>query len=249
MKERRRCSMIMTKVRPVLRIALLMAPVVLLEVACSRPPEQQMLNQFFRAARSRDNTTAALMSSVVLDPRNQGSVESFDIVTMGPEQRAPLGLKAYVDAVEAARLAEAEFQRQKAEYSSANLTTIEEVLKLEGNPAAKLTREQAAVKPVWDKWRADTAMHVKNLSTARAALAAAMAPVQASLDQPGQPAFDVNTFQGDMVAKDIAIKAQFKSPEGQVSEKDLVVTISRVVGTQGGAPREGKWIITNIVGL
>ncbi|MCC7243515.1 MAG: hypothetical protein IT180_16445, partial [Acidobacteria bacterium] len=64
-----------------------------------------------------------------------------------------------------------------------------------------------------------------------------------------QPAFDVNTFQGDMVAKDIAIKAQFKSPEGQVSEKDLVVTISRVVGTQGGAPREGKWIITNIVGL
>ena len=52
-----------------------------------------------------------------------------------------------------------------------------------------------------------------------------------------------------MVSKDVAIKASFKSPEGQTSDKDLVVTLSRAVGTQAGASREGKWIITKIAGL
>lgn len=235
-------------VRTVLRAAWLLLPVAMLEVACSRPPEQQMLNQFFRAVRSRDNTTLAMMSAVSLD-RNQGTVEDFEIVTVGPEQRAPLGLQSYVDAYQTARTAESEFQRQKKEYSDANLKTIEEILKLESNPNAKLTREQQAVKPVWDKWRADTATHVKNLSTAEAALKAAAVPIEASLDQPGQPAFDMNAFQGEMVSKDVAIKAEVRLPDGQVSEKDLVITMSRVAGTQAGTPREGKWIITRIAGL
>jgi hypothetical protein len=219
------------------------------EVACSRPPEQQMLNQFFRAARTRDNTTAALMSAVTLDPRTQGSVEDFTITSVGAEQRTPVNIQALVAAVEQARTAESEFQRQKKAYSDANLATIEEILKLERDPAAKLTPKQAEVKPVWDKWRADTATFVKNLTAARTAVTAATGPVEASLNQPGQPAFDAKTFQGDMVSKDVAIKATVKSPEGQQAEKDLVVTMSRAVGTQAGTPREGKWIITKIAGL
>lgn len=232
-----------------LKALILLVPVVLLEVACSRPPEQQMLTQFFRAARGRDNTTAALMSTVTLDPRTQGSVESFDIVSVSPERREPIDFKPLIDAAEKAREDEARFQQEKKAYSDANLKVIEEVLKLERDPNAKLTREQAAVKPVWDKWRADTAAYVKNLTTTRAAITAATAPVEASLNQPGQPAFDVNTFQGEMVHKDLAVKAEVRSPEDQMSEKDLVITMSRAVGTQAGTPREGKWIITKITGV
>ena len=208
-----------------------------------------MLNQFFRAARNRDNTTAAMMSSVTVDPRTQGSIEGFSITSVGPEQRAPLPYKALMQAAEQARQAEAEFQRQKKAYSDANLKTIEEVLKLENNPAAKLTPQQAAVKTEWDKWRADTATFVKNMTAARAAVTAATGPAEASLAQPGQAKFDINAFEGDMVSKDVAIKAEVKAPEGQTTEKDLVVTMSKVVGTQGGTPREGKWIITKIAGL
>ena len=40
------------------------------------------------------------------------------------------------------------------------------------------------------------------------------------------------------------MKASFKSPEGQTSEKTLVITIERVAG--GG--REGRPIITKITG-
>jgi len=243
--------MAMSRSRTTLKIttSLLLLTVALLDAACSRPPEQQMLNQFFRAARSRDNTSVAMMSAVTLDPRTQGSVEDFTITSVAPEQRTPINLQALLDAAEQARTAEAEFQREKRAYSNANLKTIEEVLKLESDPTAKLTPKQAEVKPVWDKWRADTATFVKNLTAARAAVTAATGPVEASLTQPGQPAFDVKTFQGDMVSKDVAIKASFKSPEGQTSEKDLVITLSRAVGTQAGTAREGKWIITKIAGL
>ena len=236
-------------VRAATRITLLLLPIALLEVACSRPPEQQMLNQFFRAARTRDSTTAAMMSSVTLDPRAQGSIEGFSITSVGPEQRAPLPYKALIEASAKARQEEADFQRRKKEYSDANLKTIEEVLKLERDPNAKLTKQQAEVKAAWDKWREDTGTYVKTLTAARAAVTSATGPAEASLAQPGQAKFDVNTFEGDMVSKDVAIKAEVKSPEGQTAEKDLVVTMAKVVGTQAGTARDGKWIITRIAGL
>jgi hypothetical protein len=236
-------------VRAATRITLLLLPIALVEVACSRPPEQQMLNQFFRAARNRDSTTAAMMSSVPLDPRTQGSIEGFSITSVGPEQRAPLPYKALIEAAARARQEEADFQRRKKEYSDANLKTIEEVLKLERDPNAKLTKQQAEVKTAWDRWREETATYVKNLSAARSAVTTATGPAEASLTQPGQAKFDANAFEGDMISKDVAIRAEVRGPEGQTTEKDLVVTLSKVVGTQGGTPRDGKWIITKIAGL
>ena len=59
-------------------------------VGCSRPPEQQFLTQFFRAARGRDNTTVGRMSAVEIDPRTQGAVDDFEITSIGDEKRAPL---------------------------------------------------------------------------------------------------------------------------------------------------------------
>jgi hypothetical protein len=237
-----------TAIRVTLSLALLL-PTVALFAACSRPPEQQMLNQFFRAARSRDSATTALMSAVTIDPRSQGTIEDFSITSVSPERRAPANFEALIAAAQGAQTAEREFQRQKKVYSDANLKTIEEILKLERDPNSKLTPEQAAVKPVWDKWRADTATFVKNLSAARAAVTAATGPAEASLSQPGQPAFDLQQFKGDQITKDVAVKAQVKAPDNSTAEKDLVVTMSRFAGTQGGAQREGKWIITKIDGI
>ncbi|MGE0460400.1 MAG: hypothetical protein AB7Q16_03445, partial [Vicinamibacterales bacterium] len=121
------------------KAVLLLLPLVALEVACSRPPEQQMLNQFFRAARNRDNTTAAMMATVALDPRTQGSVEDFSITSVSAERREPLPHKALMEAAAKARQEEAEFQRRKREYSNANLATIEEILKIENQPNVKFT--------------------------------------------------------------------------------------------------------------
>lgn len=224
-------------------------PAVLVAAGCSRPPEQQQLTQFFRAAKARDNATLAMMSAVEFDPREQGTVESFDITSVGQETRRPLGIKALLEAEKKARADEAEFAKRKMEYQTANLALIEQVVKLERDPKAKMTPAQQAVKTAWDKWREESATYTRAVSAARTALSSGLGPTEASLTQPGQPAFDVNAFDGDLVTKDVTIAAQVKSPAGDTSDKTLTITFARASGTQGGAAREGRWIITKIAGV
>ena len=235
--------------RHIVTILLVLTPLWMLDTACSTPPEQQQLTQFFRAARNRDATSLSMMASVSIDPRTQGSVESFDITTVSEERRSPLDFKSLSDAIEKAQKDEYDFQLRKKTYSDANLKTIEDILKLERTDSPKFTPTQTAVKVEWDRWRAETASYVRNLTTTKAALLAATAPVDVSLTQPGQPKFDAAAFQGETVSKDVRITAQLKSPGGATATKDLTVTMMKVVGTQAGVARDGKWIVTKVAGL
>ena len=216
--------------------------------ACSKPPEQAQLTQFFRAARARDNATLAMMSAVKFDPREDGTVEDFSITSVSPETRKPIGVKALLDAEKKAKEEEAAFSAKKMEYQTANLAMIEQVVKLERDPNAKMTPAQRAVKAAWDTWREDSSARMRAVSDARAAVSRGLGPTEASLTQPGQPAFDLNTFDGDLVSKDITIAATVKSPAGQTADKTLTITLMRASGTQGGTAREGRGIITKIAG-
>ena len=241
--------MIRSRVTSTLLIVLLVAPFGLLSLACSRSPEQQLLTQFFRASRARDNTTLAMMSAASFDPREQGTVESFSVTNVAPEQRTPLDFKAMIDAEAKAKQAEAEFAKRKKEYQDANLTAIEEVLKLERNQTAKWSPAQLKVKAEWDKWREETGTYSKATAAARATLSAQTGPAEASLTQPGQAAFQPAQFTGNLVSKAVTIDAQVKPPTGAASPKTMVVTMQRVVGTLNGQPREGRWIISRIEGV
>ena len=231
--------------KKVVAATLLIVPSLVFVVGCSRPPEQQFLTQFFRAARGRDNTTVGRMSAVEIDPRTQGSVEDFEITNVGPETRTPLTFKPLFEAEAKAREEEKAFLKTRIEYQNANIKQIEEVLKLEAQPDAKFTPAQQKVKAEWDKWREGIASYARGTSTATAAIKRATGVAEASLTQPGQPALDPRTFEGETIKKDVTVKAEVKSPEGTTTEKTLVVTIERVVG--GG--REGRPIITKITGL
>lgn len=226
-------------------IALLLVPSALFVISCSRPPEQQFLTQFFRAARGRDNTTVGKMSAVELDPRTQGSVESFSIESISPETRTPLSFKPYFEAEAKASEDEKAFLKTKIEYQNANIKAVEEVLKIEAQPTPKFTPAQQKVKEEWDKWRQGIADHARATAMATANVKRATSVAEASLTQPGQPALDPKTFEGETIKKDVTVKAKFKSPEGQTSDKTLVITIERVAG--GG--REGRPIITKISGI
>ena len=218
-------------------------------IACSRPPEQQLLTQFFRAAKARDNSTTSMMSAVTIDPREKGTVESFSISSIGPEQRAPLNFKALLEAEAKARAQEAEFLKTKVEYQNANIKTINEVIKLEQDPKAKMTPAQQKVKVEWDKWREGINAYQKAVSSARAAVTAATGPAEASLTQPGQPPLDPKAFEGETVTKDVVVAAKMKTPDGKDVDKTLTVTFSRVSGALGGTKREGRPVITKIAGL
>jgi len=151
--------------------ALLLIPATLLVVSCSRPPEQQFLTQFFRAARGRDLTTAGRMSAVMIDPREQGSVEDFSIESIGAETRTPLTFKPLFEAEVKAKQEERAFLDTKIAYQTANIKSIEEVLKIEQlNPTAKLTPAQEKTKLEWDKWREGISAHARATSNATAAI-------------------------------------------------------------------------------
>ena len=225
--------------------ALLLVPVAVLVVGCSRPPEHQFLNQFFRAAKARDNTTAGRMSAVMIDPRTQGVVEDFSIESVSPETRTPLSFKPLFEAEAKAAEEEKAFLRTKIEYQNANIKAIEEILKLEAAADAKLTAAQQKTKEEWDKWREGIAAHARTTSAATAAIKRSTGVAEASLTQPGQPALDPRTFEGETIKKDVTIKASVKTPEGATADKTLVITIERVAG--GG--RDGRPIITKITGL
>jgi hypothetical protein len=223
--------------------ALFVIPLITVVVGCSRPPEQQFLTQFFRAARGRDLTTAGRMSAVMIDPREQGSVEDFSIENIGPETRSPLTFKPLSEAK--AKQEERAFLDTKIAYQTANIKAIEEVLKLEAQPGAKFTAAQQKTKAEWDKWREGIAAHARTTAGTTAAIKSATGVAEASLTQPGQPALDPKTFEGETIKKDVTVKASVKSPQGATAEKTLVITIERVAG--GG--REGRPIITKITGL
>ncbi len=240
--------MSLSKARAGVAIALLVAPLALLAVACSRSPEQQFITQFFRAARARDNSTMAMMSAVDWDLREQGDVVDFDITTVGPEQRTPLDFKTLIDAEQKATADQEEFRKRKIEYQNANLAALEVIVRMERDPKAKFTPVQQKMKAEWDKWREDTATHQKAIAAAKAAITGSTGPAEASLTQPGQPAFAADKFQGDLVSKDVTLNAQVRGPDGQTSQKTLVVTIQRVEGTLAGAQRTGRPVITRIQG-
>jgi hypothetical protein len=227
-------------------IALAVAPIALLGIACSRPPEQQFLAQFFRAARARDNATISMMSAVEFDPRERGEVSSFDIANVGEERRTPFDLAPLIGAARKAEEDQKDFLRRKIEYQNANMAALQVIVKLERDPKTKFSGDQAKIKAEWDKWREDTNTYQKALTTARNAVTAATGPAEASLTQPGQPGFVADKFKGELVSKDVTVNAQVKAPDGQTSQKTLVVTIQRVSGTQDGNPREGRPIIVKI---
>ncbi len=112
------------RIHAALAVAVLIAPLAVLAAACSRPAEQQFLTQFFRAARGRDNTTLAMMSAVPFDPREKGSVESFEIKQVTPEKRTPLNFKSLVEAERKATQDEADFRQRKIEYQNANMPAL-----------------------------------------------------------------------------------------------------------------------------
>ena len=108
--------MALSTFRASVAIGLVVAPLALLGIACSRPPEQQFLTQFFRAARARDNNTISMMSAVAFNPREKGEVSSFEITNVSEERRSPLDMKPLMDAVQQAEQAAQDLRSRKIEF-------------------------------------------------------------------------------------------------------------------------------------
>ena len=212
-------------------------------VACSSPPEEPILQQFFRASRINDNTSLAGFATTSFQPQTQGTITGFDIVSVSPERREPLQLAALAEEVDAVRADEAEFTKRKDTYYLANQEAITRVLKAESLKAS-VGGKDAEIQSEWSKLREENTQHARKVSEAQRKLKGASATIRLSLDNAANPV-DPTKRAGELVTKDVTIDAPVRMADGNSADRTLVVTMQRAV-LQGEPAAEGKWIITSV---
>ncbi len=212
--------------------------------ACSGHPEQPILNQFFTASRLRDNTSLNNITMVSFEPRTQGTVTTFDIVTVTPEQRKPLPLKALAQAHNAAKADDAAFTKRKEAYQNENLDAIQRVLKAD-REKTRLKGKDVEVQATWSKIVQDGVAVSRKVSEARRKLAGESSVVDLSINGGSNAPVDITKYDGELVSKDVTISATVRLPSGETAQKTFVVTMQRAV-LKGDRELTGRWIIAAI---
>jgi hypothetical protein len=215
----------------------------LLAAACSGGPEQSIVSQFFSASRLRDNTSLDNIATVVFDPQTHGTVTTFSVQGMTPEQRKPLRLKSLAQAQNEAKAEDDAFSRRKDEYQSANLEAIQRVIKAERDQK-KVSGRDAEVQAAWTKFREDSAAVSKKVSDVRRTLRSETQLVDLSVNAGGRTAIDVAKYDGEMVSKEVTVLAPVRMPDGQTVQKTLVLTLQRAI-LKGDKEITGRWIVTS----
>jgi hypothetical protein len=228
-------------------LLVLLLPMLVVSGACSGSDEQQLLTKYFQASRMRDNTTLGNIATVAFSPTEDGIVQSFDVVRSDPEKRRPLRMKELAAVEAEARKAEEAFNKQKKEYQDANIDAIDRVLKAE-REGKKLRGKDLEVQTAWTKWRDDTAGSVKKVGDARKALASERSLAELSVFNSRNPV-NVTLYDGDLVTRDLVIRAKVKKGDAAPVDQDLHVRVERVELRNGPADRpqlDGRWIITHV---
>jgi len=215
-------------------------------VACgSTPVEQQILTQFFRAARVRDNTTLAGMSAVTFDPRTEGSVEDFKIDSIGEQQHRKLQIQEFTEEQEKIRNDQIEFTRKMRDFYQSNSIAIDRAAKAD-QAKQPVRGTDAQLLAEWKKWDADSRDLERKLSQARQKVAKERSTAVSSLTAPGRDDVDVAGMDVDMISEPVTVTAQVQTPDGKTTPKTMVVTLQRASGKKDGQTLEGRWIIMSI---
>jgi len=222
------------------------ACVLLLVAACgSTPVEQQILTQFFRAARVRDNTTLAGMSAVTFDPRTEGSVEDFKIDSIGEPQHRKLPLQEFAEEQEKIRNDQIEFTKKMRDFYQSNSIAIDRAAKAD-QANQPVRGKDAELLAEWKKWDADSRDLERKLSQARQKVARERSTAVSSLTAPGRDDVDVTGMDVDIISEPVTVTAQVQTPDGKTAPKTMVVTLQRASGKKDGQTIDGRWIIMSI---
>jgi hypothetical protein len=220
--------------------------VLLVVAACgSTPVEQQLLTQFFRAARVRDNTTLASMSAVSFDPRTEGSVQDFKVDSIGTQEHRKLQVQEFTAEQEKIRADQVEFTKKMRDFYQSNSLTIDRLMKAD-QAKQPVAGKDAALLAEWKKWDTDSRDLERKLSQARQKVAKEKSLAVASLTPPGRDDVDVTGIDVDIISEPVTVTAQVQSPDGKTTPQMLVVTLQRASGKKDGQTTEGRWIITSI---
>ena len=228
-----------------LPVVVVLTAAVLASACSGGAEEQQLLKKFFDASRMRDNVTLNNIAAVAFRPQEEGTVQSFSIVSVAPETRRTLRIKELNAAFDAAKKEDDEFTKNKKDYQDRNIEAIDRVLKAE-RENRPLRGADLEVQKQWTKWREDTQHMSKKVSDARKAAADEQSIAGLSVYDAREPV-NVADYDGELVSKDVTIMATVRSPDGQSAEKQLVVVLQRAeLKSTAGEARIGRWVVTGI---
>ena len=228
-----------------LPVVVVLTAAVLASACSGGAEEQQLLKKFFDASRMRDNVTLNNIAAVAFRPQEEGTVQSFSIVSVAPETRRTLRIKELNAAFDAAKKEDDEFTKSKKDYQDKNIDAIDRVLKAE-RENKPLRGNDLEVQKQWTKWREETQAVSKKVSEARKAAAEEQTIAALSVYDARSPV-NVADYDGDLVSKDVTISAAVRTPDGQTSTKQLVAILQRAeLKNAAGEARNGRWVVTGI---
>jgi len=231
--------------RPRVLWCLLFVPVLLTlglaGAGCGGFPEQQSVRQFFQASRYADTMTLGNIATVSVDPKKDGWVEGFSIVSVTPEETRELKLVEFAKTLKDAQAADQDHTKTMKEYRDANLDAIDRVLKAEGK-GGRVTGKDAEVQKAWTKLRDEQKAQSKAVSEARTKLAAEKRVAELSVDDR-----DVTAYNGTESSKDVTVDATVRMPDGSSAKKTFVLTMQRaVLKDEAGQDIASKWMFTKL---
>jgi hypothetical protein len=209
---------------------------------CGGSAEQPLVRQFFQASRLADTMTLGNIATVSLDPKKDGAVDGFSIVSVTPDQTRELKMVEYATQLKDAQAALDAFSKKMKEFQDANTDAIDRVLKAESKNA-KVGGKDAQVQAEWTKWREDLKQYNHEVSDARSKLSAERRVAELSVADR-----DVTAFGGTEFSKEVTVDANLRMPDGSTVKKTIVLTMQRVVlKDEKGQDINGKWMFTNLV--
>jgi hypothetical protein len=213
-------------------------------VACgSSGEEYTLLNKYFMASRVADNMTLANVATVAFDPKADGQMMSFKIISVTPDRIEPLEIKQHAADLQAAVTEEKAFTEKKKAFQDANSEAIDRIIKAEGKNQT-LRGKDAEIQKEWNKWREETAVYAKKGSELRKKVSEDQPLVEISCQDQRNP-IDTTAYEGETAIKEVTIDGQVRTDAG-TSAKKFVFTLQRVtLKNVNGKDQVGRWVITD----
>ena len=213
----------------------LISPLTLQLIACGGGPERALLRTFFTAHQTNDNATLASMSTVGFE----GTVESYEIVSVSEETPQPFRLPDLLDAAEGAKTTRDEHWEEFGIFQDEHFEDIEAIQeRAEQEPDYRFSGRRGELQTEWERWREERSAHETALREANAAVDRER--TQASMSV--MSATTLTGFSGEVVTKDVIVNVTTQE-EGQ---KPYRFTLSKYNLTAGENSPPSRWIITGI---
>jgi hypothetical protein len=207
--------------------------------------EKTLLDKYFRASKMQDNLTLANIATVAFDPKIDGQMQSFSVISSSEEQVTALELKADGETLRKAQAEEKDLAKKMKEYQDANEAAVDRIVKAEQKNQT-LKGKDAEIQKEWSRFREETSAFAKKLSALKQKANLHRPIVEISAQDQSNP-IDVTAYDCDLVTKDVTIEGRVKPETGDIVTKKFMLTLKRAtVKAVNGKDMVGRWVITDL---